>query len=85
VTRYSAPSDACLISVPLDGLTAVYHRPSAQTHVLIEPAPQILNALRAKELTLAELRTALGLAHDQEAVLQERLSELEESGLVLRA
>jgi DNA-binding HxlR family transcriptional regulator len=53
--------------------------------VLIEPAPQILNALRAKALTLAELRTSLGLAHDQEALLQERLSELEESGLVLRA
>jgi PqqD family protein of HPr-rel-A system len=85
VTRYSAPSDACLISVPLDGLTAIYHRPSAQTHVLSEPAPQILQTLRAKSLTLPELQTALELAHDQVELLQERLSELEASGLVVRA
>jgi DNA-binding HxlR family transcriptional regulator len=53
------------------------------THVLIEPAPQILEALRDAPLTLADLRAALELSEDDIPLLQERLSELEASGLVL--
>ena len=55
------------------------------THVLIEPAPQILQAVQSVPLTLADLRTALGLDEDDTPLLEERLSELVASGLVLRA
>lgn len=74
-----------MIAVPLEELTAVYHRASAMTHVLIEPAPQIIEALQNAPMTLVELCAALDLEESNQAVLAERLAELEESGLVARA
>lgn len=74
-----------MIAVSLEELTAVYHRASAMTHVLIEPAPQIIETLQRAALTLIELSAALDLEASDEAVLAERLAELEESGLVARA
>jgi PqqD family protein of HPr-rel-A system len=83
--RWRAADPASLIAVPVDGLTALYHRPSGQTHLLAEPAPEILAALSGRALTLAGLRDALAAAHNLEgddAALQERVDELQAAGLI---
>jgi PqqD family protein of HPr-rel-A system len=84
-TCWRAADPASLIAVPIDGLTALYHRPSGQTHLLAEPVPEILAALSGEALTLTNLRAALAAAHDLEgddAALLARLEELVASGLV---
>ncbi len=81
---YSAPSPDTLIAVPLDGLTALYHRTSAMTHVLVEPAPEILTALQGSAMTADDLLSALDLAPSDGPALRERLNELEALGLVVR-
>ena len=58
-------------AVELDGLTALYHRPSGLTHILAAPAPQILAVLAGEP----------GDAND----ILARLAELEAAGLVRRA
>jgi len=78
------------LSVPLDTLTALYHRRSGQTHLITEPVPEILDALAHGPLTLTELTSRLeteGLVIDADtsALLRERLNELETIGLVSRA
>jgi PqqD family protein of HPr-rel-A system len=87
--RYRA--DDGVRSVPLDDLTAIYHRTSGQTHIVGEPVPQMLALLGGDGLTIAELLSALAHDHglevnaDSEAALQARLDELCASGLVSRA
>jgi DNA-binding transcriptional ArsR family regulator len=56
------------------------------THIVAEPAPEILDALAAAPLTAAELLTALGLSDDLETrpALMARIEELEAGGLVTR-
>jgi PqqD family protein of HPr-rel-A system len=81
---YSASSPDTLIAAPLDGLTALYHRTSTMTHVLVEPAPEILTALQGGTMTEADLLSALDLAPSDGPALSERLQELEDSGLVVR-
>ena len=87
--RYRAERDVRL--VPLDDLTAVYHRTSGQTHIVGEPVPQMLALLGGDGLTVAELLAALTRDHglevsaDSEAALHARLGELCASGLVSRA
>ena len=73
--------------VPLDGLTALYHRRSGMTHVLAEPAPEIIGALAGKALDVSGLACALGVecSPDNAAALSARLDELCEAGLVSRA
>ena len=83
---FAAPAADTLISVELDGLVAIYDRSSAMTHILAEPAPQILSALAPAPLTAPQLLTALDVPDNAEtrpAVLA-RLAELEGSGLVRR-
>ncbi len=83
---FAVPAPDTLISVELDGLVALYDRASAMTHVLAEPAPEIVSALAAAPLKAAQLLTALDLPDDADtrpAVLA-RLAELEASGLVRR-
>ena len=58
-TRWRAADPATLRRVMLGDLTAIYHRPSGQTHVVAEPAPQILQALTGGPLTVAALMAAL--------------------------
>ncbi len=76
--------------VPLDTLTAVYHRRAGMTHLVSEPMPEILAALTKAPATLSALMLVLvndyGLDHDAEsaAALQARLDELEAIGLVWR-
>jgi PqqD family protein of HPr-rel-A system len=74
--------------VPLDALTAIYHRPSGQTHIVSEPMPEILAALWHGPMTadalLARLCELAEVEADAEA-LAARLGELEAIGLVSRA
>jgi PqqD family protein of HPr-rel-A system len=74
-------------SVALGELTAIYHRPSGQTHVVAEPVPAILDALSAMPLTLGALLTHLDAGDDQatRAGLAGHLDMLLGAGLVWRA
>lgn len=82
--RYrAAPAEALLVR-PLDAFTAIFHRPSGQTHLLLEPAPEILDALGDGWLTLSGIADALSARFDLDGAegLAERLEELAAAGLV---
>ena len=74
----------------LDGLTALYHRPSGMTHILVTPAPEILAALNEGPADAGELLLRIGENFDIESedaasAVTARLAELEAAGLVRRA
>ena len=81
----AAPAAALLIE-PLDVLTAVFHRASGITHLLAEPAPEILAALADGPLTadalLDRLVGAFDIADADLTTLAARLAELAAAGLV---
>ena len=83
--RWRAPPEHLLVVV-LDAFTAVFHRPSGQTHLLVEPAPQILEIL-VEPLDEAELLERLNAAYDLDGseTLAERMRELAEAGLIAPA
>ncbi len=85
---YRGPLAGGLLVAPLDAFTAVYHRASGITHLLTEPAPQILAALGEGGLALDALLARLGQDYDltdgTRDALAARLEELIESGLVER-
>jgi PqqD family protein of HPr-rel-A system len=87
-TLYRAESPDSLIVVPVDLLTAIYHRASGQTHLMASPAPEILEALAAApldaEALLAKLLADYDLVDADPAALTARLDELVETGLVER-
>lgn len=82
------PGDAIRL-VTLDGLSALYHRPSGTTHIVAPPAPEILEALREGPANVADLLNRLRARYDLEERADEaigiRLIELEQAGLVRRA
>ena len=96
---YRAPPEGGLLIAPLDEFTAVYHRASGITHLLTEPAPQILAILGEGALSLGALLDRLArdyeltdgdltdgdLTDGTREALAARLAELVESGLVERA
>jgi PqqD family protein of HPr-rel-A system len=96
---YRAPPEGGLLVAPLDEFTAVYHRASGITHLLTEPAPQILAILGDGALSLDALLDRLARDYDltdgdltdrdltdgTREALAARLAELVESGLVERA
>ena len=84
--KYAAPPPDCLIAVPLEEVTALFHRPSAMTHVVAEPVPEIIAALQPEPLLLTALLKKLEISDsaDARASLAARLEELEASGLVSR-
>ena len=88
MTWRGPPADAW-VAVDLEPFTAVFHRPSGTTHLLVEPAPQLLDALAGEALTLADLRARLAATFDlpdaADETLTARLEELVEAGLVARA
>ena len=45
--HYRAEPETALVVRPLDDMLLFYHRPSGQTHMVVSPAPEILQALRA--------------------------------------
>lgn len=87
-TIYRAAPPDSLIVVPVDLLTAIYHRASGQTHLMAAPAPEILEALAGvpldAEALLAKLRADYDLVDADPAALAARLGELVETGLVER-
>ena len=86
---YRAPPEGLLLVAPLDEFTAVYHRASGITHLLTEPAPQILAILGEGALSLDALLDQLARDYDltdgTREALAARLEELVEAGLVERA
>ncbi|WP_322965542.1 HPr-rel-A system PqqD family peptide chaperone [Sphingomonas fuzhouensis] len=89
--RYRAAAAALLIVEPLDIFTVVFHRPSGTTHLLNEPAPQILEALTGEPLDVDTLLARLarhydldGTPGDGAGMLRTRLDELVAAGLVDR-
>src|SRR6218665_2864537 len=52
---YTADDIYDLVTVPLDGLSLVYHEPSGATHIVAPPAPEILEALMDGPADAAEL------------------------------
>ncbi len=76
-----------LVTVPLDGLSLVYHAPSGTTHIVAPPAPEILEALMDGPADAMELLRRLHAKYefDGDEAIHARLGELEEAGLVRRA
>lgn len=72
---------------PLDAMTLIYQRRSGITHIVAEPVPEILAAMRSDvvdAMTVAE-RLAVDFdmdATDAEAIVAARLEELALLGLV---
>jgi PqqD family protein of HPr-rel-A system len=86
--RFIADPLELIRSVELDGLTALFHRPSGMTHIVAPPAPQILRALAGAPADADELAARLSEGFDLEGggeALAARLAELEAAGLVRRA
>ena len=81
-----APPPDAIRTVPLgDGITALFHRPSGTTHLLAEPAPQILALLAGKALDRDALARRLGELYDVDPdvpALDARLAELIAAGLI---
>ena len=87
---YIADPEDAVLAAELDGLTALFHRPSGMTHILAPPAPQILEALAGEpgdaEAVLRRIGERFEIeAEDKAAAIAARLAELEAAGLVRRA
>ena len=86
--RYIADPPELIRRVELDGLTALFHRPSGMTHILAPPAPQILDVLAGEAADIEALARALAERFEVQGgieALAARLGELEAAGLVRRA
>lgn len=64
-------------------MTAIYDRRSGQTHLIVDPVPEILDAIGDGACTAADIAVHLGMADAVDAVA-ERLDELSAIGLVER-
>jgi PqqD family protein of HPr-rel-A system len=77
------------VAVALEPFTAIFHRRSGTTHLLVEPAPQLLEALAGRTLTVAALRELLTARYDlpdaSDEALKARLAELVDAGLIATA
>lgn len=93
--RWRAEPASMLIVRPVEELQLIFHRPSGLTHIVTEPAPQILAALADQQLTMDELLQRLSMQYElsddpEEAggmahALMARVEELRQLGLVRRA
>ncbi|MBV9840315.1 MAG: HPr-rel-A system PqqD family peptide chaperone [Sphingomonadaceae bacterium] len=86
---YRADPPGSLRMVALeDGLVLLFHRPSATTHVVASPVPELLAALDEGPADATTLLGRLAARHDLDdpdaAALAERLEELAAAGLVAR-
>ncbi|NYT39166.1 HPr-rel-A system PqqD family peptide chaperone [Sphingomonas sp. R-74633] len=88
MTTYRAAPPETLRIVPLDALTLIYHRASGITHVVDAPVPEMLEALAADALSVAQLLARLSERYDlldaDPMALAVRLDELVAAGLVER-
>jgi PqqD family protein of HPr-rel-A system len=87
--RYAADPPAARLTVALDALVAIYHRPSGTTHLLAPPAPELLDALAEGPADAPELLTRLSRQFDlPDAALDAiaaRMEELVLAGLAWRS
>lgn len=83
-TRYRAPPVDGIAIVPLDDLMAVFHRASGITHLVTSPAPELLDALADRWLSLDDLEAEFELVGGDRASLIAVLDELAAVGLVER-
>jgi PqqD family protein of HPr-rel-A system len=87
--RYHQDSNAALCV--LEDITLLYHRASGQTHMVISPVPEILDALGDNPATAAELhmrleqRFDLGESEQAIAEIEEHLAGLTALGMVRQA
>ena len=85
---WSGPQDSALVQVPMDMLTLIYDRRSAQTHVVASPVPEILAVLGAdccsETNIMARLMAIFDIDSDQNAaaMLRERLHDMAALGLI---
>ena len=86
---YRAPPADAVVAVELDPFVALYDRRSGITHLLAEPAPQLLEVLATGPLALDALLARLAEAYDlpdlTDDALAARLDELVAAGLLDRA
>jgi len=88
---YRAAPPGALRIEPLGALTAIFDRRSMQTHLVVSPIPEILDAMGADACNAAALAVRLSAvfdidgAEDTQPILAERLGELAAMGLVERA
>lgn len=88
-TYRAAPPGALRIE-PLGELTAIFDRRSMQTHLVVSPMPEILDAMGTHPCSAALLASRLAAAFDLDGdddvqpILAERLGELAAMGLVER-
>jgi PqqD family protein of HPr-rel-A system len=84
-TKYKAePADQILVT-PLDSLTLVYQHRSGITHIVAEPAPEILAAMGADDEVAQRLAAQFDFDSAQAAdIIAARLNELADLGLVER-
>ncbi len=80
--EYRAPAASGLRIAALDDLTAIYHRASGLTHIVVSPVPELLEAMAGEWRSLDELAAVFDLAADERGALVERLDELAATGLV---
>ena len=82
----AAPAD--LVWHPLDSLTLVYDRRSGITHIVVEPVPEIMEAMGDAPIGAADLAERLSKRFDLEGdaptLIGARLTELAALGLVER-
>lgn len=87
---YRAEPVGSYVVEPLDMLTLIYQRRSGITHLVTEPVPQILAAMRGDTVDAATLAARLatqfdlGKRADAVAVIRARLEELADLGFVER-
>lgn len=87
---YVGPAEGRLLSEPLEHFVALFDRKSGQTHLLTDPAPQLLALLGAGTMTAQALarrlteRFDLAGQDDPAELVAARLHELAEQGLVRR-
>ncbi|HEY0597292.1 HPr-rel-A system PqqD family peptide chaperone [Sphingopyxis sp.] len=88
---YRAAPPGALRVEPLGELTAIFDRRSMQTHLVVAPMPEILDAMGAEACNAADIAARLAAAFDFDSaedvqpILAERLAELAAMGLVERA
>ncbi len=88
--RYQAEAAEQRLIEQLDQMTLIYQRRSGITHIVTEPVPQMLEAMREDMLSadavLARLAAEFELQSDDEALqtVAARLEELADLGLVER-
>jgi PqqD family protein of HPr-rel-A system len=88
--RYAACPGGDMVVHPLDALTLIYHHPSGQTHMVVSPVPEIMDALSDGPATVDEVVSRLevafdlGAADDAAPAIAAHLEELVALGLVAR-